>query len=120
MQRFAPKIFTVSAIISAMKSGSLRWMKVPKAESLVTTFGCFASRRMPARQACQPAGLVSSSIPACWRMKVISGQAAASLAAFAFWLVKTWRSKLQPYSASRATFFCTTGSAGRSGRAAKR
>ena len=45
-------------------------MKVPKPDSLATTFGRRARRAMPARQRSRPSSVVSSSMPACWRTKV--------------------------------------------------
>ena len=46
--------------------------KVPRPESLTTTFGHAANCFMPARQSAQPASPRSSSMPACSRMKVTS------------------------------------------------
>ena len=51
---------------------------------------------IPPRQAERPSGERSSSMPACCRMKVTSGQASASPAASAICGANTCRSKLKP------------------------
>ena len=49
-------------------------------ESLTLTLGHCASAAMPSRQSCQPAGDMSSSMPACSSTNTVSGNARASAA----------------------------------------
>ena len=113
---------TVSSTIQAMWSGSLRWMKVPRPDSFDDDVRlCAPAGACPRRHASRPSSDRSSSMPACWRMKVVCGKScgeprgAVHLRREDLKIEATGRSRQAPRSSAGSV-----GSSARSARVAKR